>query len=326
MNLKDALIAFLLTDHSPQTRETYRKFLVRFVAAIGPERPLDLMTPQDIDAYVLSMREQKTKYLTHSKRRAVSEPLAPATIYKRIKMIKTFFKWCVDRQLLALSPAGHLKNPRPRRPLGQGKACTDDELELILAAARFKPRDRAIVLLLAESGCRAGESADLRICNLELSELSALVDGKGNRRRRVFYTEQTADALRTWLECRPKTEHDFVFTSTRGFGKLSPRAVSEIVRRLCKVAGLSRRLGAHSLRHRVGLTFARRRVAPRITQFYLGHENIHTTLEYYQDVDEDDLRAAGRLVAPGCEDEDWQREAKENPATKRLKPPRAAGL
>jgi site-specific recombinase XerD len=326
MKLKQALELFLLEDRAPQSRETYRRFLVRFVEAIGPERPLDLITPQDIDAYILDMRESRVKYATHRKRSPVNEPLSPATIYKRIKMIKTFFKWCVDRELLDLSPAGHLKNPRPRRPLGQGKACTDDELEQILAAARFKPRDRALVLLLAESGCRAEEAAGLQMRNLELAQNSAVVDGKGARRRRIFYTEQAADALHVWLEKRPSVEHDYVFTSIRGHGRLSARAVSEVIRRLCRVAGLSRRLGAHSLRHRVGLTFARRRVAPRITQHYLGHEDIHTTLEYYQDVDEDDLRAAGRLVAPGYEEEGWQREAKENPAGKRLKPPMAAGL
>ncbi len=132
--------------------------------------------------------------------------------------------------------------------------------------------------------------------------------------------------MQAWLAVRPEVGHDFVFTSTRGQGKLSARAVSEVIRRLCKVAGLKRKVGAHSLRHRVGLTFARRRVAPKIAQHYLGYENINTTLEYYQDVDESDLRAAGRLVSPGCEEEDWQREAKENPAIKRLKPPLAAGL
>jgi integrase len=325
MKLKEALDAFLLVDRARQSRDTYRKFLTRFIKAIGPERPLDLITPQDIDAYILDMREQRTKYIDHPKRRPVNEPLSPVTVYKGIKTIKTFFKWCVDQQLIDLSPAGHLRNPRPRRPLGQGKACTDDELDLILAAARFKPRDRAVILLLAESGCRANEAAGLRLRNLELAELSAIIDGKGSRRRRIFYTEQAAGAIRVWLDKRPDVEHDYLFTSIRGHGRLTARAVSDIVRRLCKVAG-TRQLGAHSLRHRVGLIFARRRVAPRITQHYLGHEDIHTTLEYYQDVDESDLRAASHWVSPGYEEEDWWQTAKENPAAGRTRPPRAAGL
>jgi integrase/recombinase XerD len=325
MKLKQALELFLLEDRARASRETYRRFLSRFVAAIGPERPLELIQPEDINAYIDEMRGQRIKYANHRKRHAVNEPLSPATIYKQIKMIKTFFKWCVDRKKIVESPAGHLKNPRPRSPLGQGKACTDDELAQILAAAQFKPRDRAVILLLAESGCRADEAGGLRIRNLDLDDQSAFIDGKGAHRRRIFFTEQTGDALRAWFDVRPEVDHDFVFTSTRGHGRMTARGISEIVRRLCKVAGLRRRLGSHSLRHRVGLTFARRRVAPKIAQHYLGHENIHTTLEYYQDVDESDLRAAGRLVSPGYEEKNWQQEAKENPASKRLKPPLAAG-
>ena len=57
MKLKEALASFLLVDRAPQSRETYRKFLIRFVDAIGPERPLDLITFQDVDTYILDRRE-----------------------------------------------------------------------------------------------------------------------------------------------------------------------------------------------------------------------------------------------------------------------------
>lgn len=314
ITLEEALRRYLLVDRADQTRQTYRRFLTEFVAAIGPQRPLSLIRPEDIDAYVTAMRTRTTKYATHTRRPAVQAPLAPATIYKNVKMIKSFFRWCERSGLIEVSPAGYLVNRRPSLPLGQGKAATDDELELLLAASRFKPRDRALVLLLANSGCRAGEAAGLRIHDLELENCSALVNGKGNRRRRIYFNMETADALRAWLDVRPDKPTDYVFTPWRGNGKLSPRAISEVIRRLCKTAGLSRRLGAHSLRHRVGLKFAREHVAPRITQHYLGHTSITTTLEYYQDVDETDLRRAGALLDLRY----WQpQQIKQNPAAKR---------
>ena len=46
-----------------------------------------------------------------------------------------------------------------------------------------------------------------------------------------------------------------------------------------------------------GLTFACERVAPRVTQFYLGHTSITTTLKYYQDVGKNDLRMAGCMLS-----------------------------
>jgi integrase len=295
MKLKEALEQYLKVDHSQATRETYRKFLVRFVAAIGPERPLDLIQPEDIDAYVFDMRQQDTKYVDHPTRPAIAEPLSSATIYKNTKMLKSFFRWCVERGHLIASPAAHLKNSKPGRKLGQGKAATDEEVELLLAAARFKPRDLAIVRLLAQSGCRAGEAANVRIHDLDLPGYRALVNGKGDEWRWIFFDEETAEILRAWLRERPMTDHDRVFTSSRG-EPLTAAAVSQVIRRLGKTARLERSLGSHSLRHRVGLKFARAHVAPRVTQAYLGHKDIVVTLSYYQDVDESDLFDAGKLL------------------------------
>lgn len=315
MKLIEALERFLNTNYTEQTRDTYAKFLRRFVAAIGPERPLELISSDDIDAYVGEMHRVKIKYADHTRRPPVKEPLSASTIYNRVKMIKTFFTWCVERQFLTKSPAAHLKNSRPVLPIKRKKAATNKELETVLAACRFKPRDRALVLLLAESGCRAGEASTLRISDLDLVDFTAYVVGKGNIERQIYFFEDTAEALREWLAKRPETNHDYVFTSTRGeHNRLSPRAISEVIRRLCATTELPRKLGSHSLRHRVGLTMGREGVPPRVTQHYLGHSSIRTTLEYYQDVDDIDLRRAGRLASPTQKD-DEEPETTKNPAT-----------
>jgi len=325
MKLREALEAFLRVDRAEQTRRTYETFLTRFVDAIGPERPLDLIRPQDIDVFVREMKQRKVKYAEHSRRPTVNAPLSSTTIYKNVKMIKTFFKWCVDNHLLEESPAGYLVNRRPVRPLGQGKAATEKEVMALLEAARFKPRDFAILQLLVTSGCRAGEAAGLKIRDLDLVGCHALVDGKGDVRRRIYFTEDAAIALAAWLEVRPDTDHDYVFTSIRKeHPALTAWAISSILRRLARVAGLKRELGAHSLRHRVGLIFARKRISPRLTQHYLGHTNIKTTLEYYQDIDDDDIKLAGKLLEPRPE-EDWREETKQNPAAKLLKPRTGSG-
>jgi len=314
MKLKDALVAFLSVDRSDETHRTYERFFTRFVSAIGPERSLDLITEADIGEFIHNMRHQKTKYEGHERRPVVEEPLSPATIYKNIKMIKSFFKWCVKKEYLEKSPAEEVSNRRPTRPLGQGKAATDKEVSKLLEAARFKPRDFAIVQLLAQSGCRAGEAASLKIRDLDLENNEAYVDGKGDIRRVIYFDPGTTEILRAWLAVRPRANHDFVFTSVRdNHAPLSPWAVSNIIRRLCRTAGLNRELGAHSLRHRVGVTFARKRVSPRVTQAYLGHTNIKTTLEYYQDVDESDLKSAGNLLSSNLTE--WQEQKNKNPAT-----------
>lgn len=298
MNVQEALDHFLTTHRSPQTRQTYFKFLSKFVNDIGPKRHLEVVSREDIDTYISDMCQRRTKYADHPTRPIEYEPLSAATIYKNVKMIKTFFKWCVRRSYLAESPADHVANSKPGRPLGLGKAIADREVEALLAAARFKPRNYAIVRLLTSSGCRAGELAELRLRNLDLDRRHAYVNGKGNEWRYIYFDDATVEALNAWLEERPKISTDHVFVSTgKNPRPLTAAAVSQVIRRLCHTAHLGRGWGAHSFRHRVGSKFSKARIAPRVTQAYLGHKNITVTLVYYQDVDESDLHEAGKLLS-----------------------------
>jgi len=134
MELRDALQAFLNVDRAKSTRMTYRKVLDKFVAEIGPGRPLDLIRPEDIDAYVTKLRDREMKWSDHPTRPTVREPLSGATIYKHTKTIKRFFNWCLERGYLELSPARFLVARRPVRPLGEGKAATEAEVTAILYA------------------------------------------------------------------------------------------------------------------------------------------------------------------------------------------------
>lgn len=297
MLLSEALRLYLLVDRAQSTQLTYERMLTRFVADIGPRRHLANITPEDLDSYIAELRGQRVKYADHPTRPAVGEPLSEATIAKWIKTIKAFFNWCVRRETLDRSPARYLSSRRPAR-IGEGKAARSEEVAEVLAAARYKPRDRAIVWLLVQSGCRAGDVAGLRLDRLDLQNRSAVVDGKGGKRRVICFEAETADAIADWLKARPEVVHPYVFTSTRGKGALTSASVSQIVRRLCQTAGLERSLGAHSLRHYVGMTLARGRVAPAVIQQYLGHSNILTTMGYCAAVEEEDMKAASKLLSP----------------------------
>jgi len=181
--------------------------------------------------------------------------------------------------------------------LGQGKAVTDNEVELLLAGARFEVRDRAILYLLLQSACRAGEAAGLQINNLDLDEGTAWIIGKGDVGRWIYFGEEAATALRDWLVVRPKVKHDFVFTGKREpHAPLGSASLSQIIRRLGYKVGLERTQGSHRFRHRVGSQCAKNRVPIRVAQAYLGHSSPNITFEYYQDVDEKDLRDLAKML------------------------------
>jgi integrase len=297
MKLKEALQHFLVADRAPQTQKTYERFFPRFAETIGLERPLHLIRPTDLDAYVHDLRHQAVRYAGHPRRPREQGRLSPATITKRIKMIKALFNWCVTRGYLDQSPARFLSPQPPQQKTGEGKAISAAEVDALLKAAHNKPRDRAIVLLLSQSGCRAGDVANLRISNLVLSRCRAIVDGKGDKRRTIYFDTETAEAIQDWLKCRPtRVKHDYVFTSVRGYGPLKSDSVSQIIRRLSKAAGLDRTWGTHCFRHYVAMTLARARVSPTVIQAYLGHANVSTTMGYCAAVADEDLHAAAELL------------------------------
>jgi integrase len=267
--------------------------LSRFVEEIGPGRPLDLLTPEDLDAYFYDLRQRNIRYADHAKRPPEQGKLSDATIYKHSKTIKVFFNWCIKRGYLQQSPARFLEIRRPdQNPAG--KAATDTEVGEILGAARYKPRDWAMVLLLAQSGCRAGDVAGLHLADLELLDNSAIVRaGKGGKRRRIYFGPETSQAIQDYLEKRPDVEHDYVFVGVRG-DPLTSAAVSQMIRRRCNDADLDRSLGAHAFRHYVVKKLLGAGRDPRIVRDYVGHTDVSVTMRYGAEVYDSELRDATR--------------------------------
>ncbi len=296
MTLQQALDRFLLGNYAPSTLTTYRKILTRFVKSIGPDRHLDMIRSEDLLVYVRDLRGQVVKYEGHSKRPPEKGKLSASTIHKRVKTIKRFFNWCVEVELLAQSPAIHLTNRRPELLLGEGKAATVQEVEAVVRLSQGRPRDYAIVMLLIQSGARVSEIASLRIRNLNLVDKTAIVDGKGDKRRTIYFGSAAARALSDWLKVRPAVTHDHVFVSVTSDDPLTGDGVSRLVRRLTKRAGLARGLGGHAFRHYVGMALSRGGMPINVIQHYLGHSDPAITLQYTRSINANDLANARRIL------------------------------
>jgi integrase len=115
---------------------------------------------------------------------------------------------------------------------------------------RVGRRDFAILTMLSRLGLRAGEVAALRLGDVDWRAGEVLVRGKGSRQERLPLPGDVGEALAGWLaRGRPRSRSVFVFTRLRApHGGLSAGAVSQIVRRACRRAGLPM-VGAHRLRH-----------------------------------------------------------------------------
>jgi integrase len=277
--LRQALAAYLKEPRRAQTNEQYKRVLTPLVTAIGAERSLDLVSYLDLLDYF----DQR------------GPGWAESTVYSYVTVVKAFFAWCVDVDLLERSPAQHLKRKTPRPDPTVNRAVPPDVLAKMVAAVRFKPRNRALLLFLIDSGCRIGGAASLVLGKLSLEKGIAELTEKGGVKFTARFGPDTADALAAWLKKRPAVTHEFVWTGNGPrYAPLLPDSISAIVRRLCAEIESDDVYSAHAIRHAVGHAYANAGIPPTITQRKLGHSDVTITLRYYYPQDEAAVDAVSR--------------------------------
>jgi integrase/recombinase XerC len=284
MKLKDAVTLFLGEYQKPSTRRTYHDVLIPMCENIGAGRPVENIQTVDLIAYSQDIRERGYR---------------EATVQKHFRTIKIFFNWLVRLGEIPASPARAIRQKRLSGRVTREKAMTDTELSRILDFAKWHPRNYALILFLADTGCRAGGASSLMLKNLDLEKMTAVVTEKGDKTRNVAFGQQCAQAIRAWLLKRPKSAGEYVFSPRKE--PLSPDSISQVVRRACLKTGV-RSLGSHSLRHRKGHQFADAKVAPSIAATALGHSDVVITLTHYYPADWESAEKELRKLSTNTED------------------------
>jgi len=178
-----------------------------------------------------------------------------------------------------------------------------EEVERLIAscdpASRVGRRDRAILLLLARLGLRAGDIVQLRLGDIDWNGAWIQVSGKGRRQARLPLTQEVGEALVGYLkDGRPQTHADAMFIRSRAPFRAfrSHAAVSVIVAQAIRRAGVTRpsRGAAHLLRHSVATSMLRQGASLQDVATLLRHRSIETT-QIYAKVDVNALR---RIAQP----------------------------
>jgi site-specific recombinase XerD len=173
-----------------------------------------------------------------------------------------------------------------------------EEVERVIASCdRATPvgrRDRAILLLLARTGFRAGDVVGLGLGDIDWEQAWIDVSGKGRRQTRLPMTQEVGDAIAAYVQDgRPATVTDTLFVRSHApFRALSCHcAVSSIVARAIRRAGVTcpSRGAAHVLRHSVATSMLRQGASLQEIAVILRHRSIQTT-EIYAKVDVTCLR------------------------------------
>ncbi|HKX17699.1 MAG TPA: tyrosine-type recombinase/integrase, partial [bacterium] len=179
----------------------------------------------------------------------------PQTVHTYVSIVHRFLRWCVEAEVLAADP---LAGFTVRMPKTLPRVPTTDEVRALIRACGTATleaqRNRALVLLLADSGLRLSVAIRLRSEDLRFAERTVSVrQGKGGKDRTAFMGPVTVQALRAYLARRGGAPEDFVFCYRDG-RPMNRRHALQIFHRLSKKAGLGWKIHPHSLRHFCGVS------------------------------------------------------------------------
>lgn len=201
--------------------------------------------------------------------------------------LRSFLGYCSKRDIHTLTPE---KVELPKAKRKQVTFLTQDETERLIAAAHDQSpsglRDKAILELLYSSGLRVSELCNLNRDHINLERGEFMVRGKGQKDRPVFISPEATEWLATYLESRRDSAKPlFIRYSGAKTGeeesfRLTPRSVQRMVSHYAKLAGITKQVSPHTLRHSFATDLLMNGADIRSVQSMLGHSNIATTQVY----------------------------------------------
>ncbi len=276
-------------NRSQKTIANYDHYLTRLVDFAGDIKITDI-DPEMIRKWRLWLNRLGTN---------VSDELQKNTQNYHLIALRSFLKYCAKRDITAL-PADKIELARTVRK--QVTFLNQEELERLFAQPDLSKlgglRDRAILELLFSSGLRVSELVNLDRDHINLKRLEFMVRGKGQKDRPIFISPTAAKWITHYLEKREDTTNPlFVrYSGTKtvdrsgNFHRLTARSIQRLVARYALLAGITKHVSPHTMRHSFATDLLMNGGDLRAVQAMLGHSNISTT-QIYTHVTDPHLKA-----------------------------------
>jgi integrase/recombinase XerD len=203
-----------------------------------------------------------------------------------LSCIKGFYRQMAANGRLPADPAAHLEAPKLGRSLPG--TLTEAEVERLLTAPDPETplglRDRAMLELLYASGLRISELVSLTTSSVNLQQGVVRVFGKGGKERLVPMGMQAQQALVRFVADGRGTllgerTTDVMFPSSRARA-MTRQTFWYAVKRYAGIAGISRSISPHTLRHAFATHLLNHGADLRAVQMMLGHADLTTTQIY----------------------------------------------
>ncbi|MBN2909564.1 tyrosine-type recombinase/integrase [Polycladomyces sp. WAk] len=238
---------------------------------------------------------------------------------RKLASLRSLFRYLVKSHVLSQNPMEEYEDVslRTRNRTKIPVFLTREEaIRLIDAVAAYgekhnrhrqmwvEARDRAIIILLLNTGMRVSELINLNLNSFQTdgNQARVIVIGKGGKERVLKLNAIAMHALQDYLAMRPKSnipaEHRDALFVNRNHTRISRKAVSEVIRKYAREANLPPKaasISPHKLRHTLATLLLSNGENLRVVQEILGHSSIHTTQIYTHVINPEKDEALDRL-------------------------------
>lgn len=296
MNSEDTFFSSLMYDfvesleveggRSSKTAENYTHYLERFVDFTG-DIPVAKITSDTIRKYRLWLNRYKNSN---------EETLSTKTQSYHLIALRGFLQYLAKRDIPSLPPS---KIELPKTTRKQVTFLHFDEIErlrdVIGTTDESGLRDRAIVELLFSSGLRVSELINLNRDHINTTRREFMVRGKGQKDRPVFISDAAAEHVENYLSSRHDSLVPLFISYSRNAGhvdtsgeyrRLTARSVQRMIGKYAKLAGITKHVSPHTMRHSFATDLLMNGADIRSVQTMLGHSDISTTQVYTHVTDE----------------------------------------
>jgi len=215
--------------------------------------------------------------------------LKPTTKAHNLAVIRELLRFCQDGLRLQVMDFEKIK--RPKIPKRRVDYLTEEELKHFFnSIGKRSIRDsrfRALVSILIFTGCRIGEALNLKVQDVDWEKKEALIVGKGNKQRKLYFTDLALECIREYLEKRGY-EGKFIFVAEGKTNRWNRNDAQRNFRNYRKKLGLAGNVTAHTIRHSFATILLKKGISLGHIQVLLGHSDIQTTSRHYLGILSDD--------------------------------------
>ncbi len=270
---------------SVSTSINYRLYLERFIE-FADDITVDKITAELVRKYRL--------WLNHYKNDHEGE-LATITQAYHLIALRGFLKYLSQRDIPTLASD---KIVLPKVSRKQVTFLQYDEVQRLIDTIDVSTeqglRDRSIIELLFSSGLRVSELVNLNRDHINTKRREFMVRGKGQKDRPIFISESAADWVNKYLVQRQDNlpplflnySRNQSASTTGDYRRLTPRSIQRLVTHYARLAGITKHVSPHTMRHSFATDLLMNGADLRSVQSMLGHSNISTTQVYTHVTDE----------------------------------------